>query len=49
VVANNEVKARLLESGLVVKTSTPAEFQTFLADEVTTWNSARETAGIPQR
>lgn len=49
VVAQDEVKQRLLESGLVVKTSSPSDFQTFLADEVATWNGVREKAGIPQR
>lgn len=49
VVESDEVKNRLLEQGLVVRTRTPAEFQAFLGDQVATWSSVREQAGIEQR
>lgn len=49
VVESEEVTNRLLEQGLVVRTGTPAEFQSFLGDQVATWSSVREQAGIEQR
>jgi tripartite-type tricarboxylate transporter receptor subunit TctC len=45
----DEVVKRLVAVGVVVKGSTPGEFEKFLGDEFTRWNKVRETAGIPQQ
>ena len=42
-----DVKKRLVAVGVVVKGSTPEEFEKFLADEHKRWDAVREAAGIP--
>ena len=47
--ADEAVIKRMDTVGVVVKSSTPDEFGTFLANEFKRWNAVRETAGIPQQ
>src|SRR5450631_4894756 len=47
--ADEAVTKRMATVGVVVKSSTPDEFGTFLANEFKRWNAVRETAGIPQQ
>lgn len=49
VLAKEEVQARLLELGYVVKLSSPAEFDAFLASEVARWNGVSDSVGIERR
>ena len=46
--ADDEVKKRLVVVGVVVKGSTPDEFEQFMASEFKRWNAVREAAKIPQ-
>ncbi len=47
--ADAEVKARLEKVGVVVKSSTPAEWGAFMASEYHRFAKVREAAGIPQQ
>ncbi len=47
--ADPDVKMRLERAGVLVKSSTPAEFGAFLADQYKSFAKTREAAGIPQQ
>lgn len=49
VLAKEAVQIRLLELGYVVKQSSPAELDAFLASEVARWNAVADNAGIARR
>ena len=49
ILADAEVRQRLDKVGVVVKSSTPDEFGTFMANEHKRWNTVREAANIPQQ
>jgi tripartite-type tricarboxylate transporter receptor subunit TctC len=47
--ADPDVKMRLERAGVLVKSSTPAEFGAFLTDQYKSFAKTREAAGIPQQ
>ena len=47
--AEEAVKKRMAAVGVLVKTSTPDQFEQFLASEYKRWNEVREAANIPQQ
>jgi tripartite-type tricarboxylate transporter receptor subunit TctC len=47
--AEDTVRQRLVTAGVVVQSSTPDAFGSFMADEYKRWNAVREAAGIPQQ
>ncbi len=49
VIAQEDVRARLVAAGVVVQGSTPEAFGKFMADEYARWNAVRIAAGIPQQ
>jgi tripartite-type tricarboxylate transporter receptor subunit TctC len=49
ILADDRIRQRLVTVGVVVKSSTPTEFGTFMQDETKKWNAVREAAGIPQQ
>jgi tripartite-type tricarboxylate transporter receptor subunit TctC len=49
VLARPDIREALLKVGAVVHVSTPAEFTTFIGDEIAKWKSVREKAGIEQK
>jgi tripartite-type tricarboxylate transporter receptor subunit TctC len=48
VVKTPEIKARLLELGIVPEGDTPAEFAAYIKDEIAKWKRVIETAKIPK-
>jgi tripartite-type tricarboxylate transporter receptor subunit TctC len=49
VIADDDVKKRLTNAGVVVRGSTAEAFGKHMADEYVRWNTVRERAGIPQQ
>ncbi|HEY5378505.1 MAG TPA: tripartite tricarboxylate transporter substrate binding protein [Pseudolabrys sp.] len=49
VLARPDIREALLKVGAVVHVSTPAEFTTFIGDEIAKWKSVRVKAGIEQK
>ena len=43
------IRERLTKAGVVVKGSTPAAFDAFMADEFAKWSKVRVAAGLEQR
>jgi tripartite-type tricarboxylate transporter receptor subunit TctC len=49
IIADQQVRERLVAIGVVVRGSTAEEFGKFMADEYKRWNAVREAAGISQQ
>jgi tripartite-type tricarboxylate transporter receptor subunit TctC len=49
IIAEPEVRERLVKAGVVVHGSTPGEFGAFMEGELTKWSKVREVAGLEQR
>jgi tripartite-type tricarboxylate transporter receptor subunit TctC len=49
IMAENDVKARLVTVGVVVKGSTPDEFGAFMRSEYKRWDAVREAAHIERQ
>jgi tripartite-type tricarboxylate transporter receptor subunit TctC len=49
IIAERNVRERLIAAGVVVRGSTAEEFGTFMADEYKRWSAVREAAGIAQQ
>jgi tripartite-type tricarboxylate transporter receptor subunit TctC len=49
IIADQQVRERLVTIGVVVRGSTAEEFGKFMADEYKRWNAVREAAGISQQ
>jgi tripartite-type tricarboxylate transporter receptor subunit TctC len=48
-IADPKVAARMVTAGVVVKSSSAADFGAFMANEFKRWNAVREAAGIAQQ
>jgi tripartite-type tricarboxylate transporter receptor subunit TctC len=48
-IADPKVAARMVNAGVVVKSSSAADFGAFMANEFKRWNAVREAAGIAQQ
>ena len=48
-IADPKVAARMVSAGVVVKSSSAADFGAFMANEFKRWNAVREAAGIAQQ
>jgi tripartite-type tricarboxylate transporter receptor subunit TctC len=44
--ASENVRAQIFKVGALVRSSTPNELKTLIADEITKWKTVREKAGI---
>jgi tripartite-type tricarboxylate transporter receptor subunit TctC len=44
---DESLRQRMAAAGVVVQTSTPQAFGSFMAAEYKRWNAVREAAGIP--
>jgi tripartite-type tricarboxylate transporter receptor subunit TctC len=49
ILADEDVKARMVSVGVIVKSSTPEEFGTFLQSEYKRWDAVREAAHIERQ
>ena len=49
IIAEPEVRERLIKAGVVVQGSTPEQFGKFMSDELTKWDTVRQKAGIEQK
>jgi tripartite-type tricarboxylate transporter receptor subunit TctC len=49
IIAEPDVRERLIKAGVVVQGSTPEQFGKFMSDELTKWDTVRQKAGIEQK
>src|SRR5262245_33398168 len=49
ILATDNVRAQILKVGALVRSSTPEELKTHIADEIVKWKAVREKAGIEQQ
>ena len=49
ILATENVRAQILKVGALVRSSSPDELKTHIADEIAKWKTVRDKAGIEQQ